>query len=680
MELKIVRAEEAAEMTVLAAREVGASQKEEQLMSLMVASLCPIEFDNETYYSLQDLNRFFSNLQKALQTNDSSFLTQKRGVWVDRVVDVIEFAESAEFMDQKGYLRPRIKEELWRLFEGQDYVEAVLTGAIGIGKNYFADMALAYMLYRLAVYWNPQLEHDLAPGSSIVFIQQSMTQTLAKKVVFEQFCERLKRSPFFREHFAYDAGIKSELRFPKNIYVLPVGGSDTSAIGMNVFGGIIDELNFMARVQDSIQTKYTGEEEFDQAERVYSALIRRMKSRFMQKGKLPGKLLLVSSVNYPGDFTDRKIVESETDPTIFVMKMSQWEALPADRFCGAKFLVEVGNEVKRSRLINEMADAHDEADVIEVPVEYKTEFERDLDAALRDLAGLASGTKHPFIPYREQIVLAATTHEELYEGEQLFLMDEVVIDDVVDPDVLDFDQLVNMRYIEEMVLDTRLPWAVHIDVGVTGDAAGLAIGRISGYKLLPATKYFNERMNEFVEVRDIRAPIYTIDGALRIVAPPTGEVDLELVRDLVMWIRSELNIRWATMDSYQSTMMIQSFRKARMRSGVLSVDTSIAPYTEVKLSVKDERILYPSHAMLLKELRELEKTDDEKIDHPAGGSKDVSDAVAGVVYMLQKKEANYGRSGGSRRRKAAASAKDPKVRHVRIGRRSGRGRFRGGVV
>jgi hypothetical protein len=71
-----------------------------------------------------------------------------------------------------------------------------------------------------------------------------------------------------------------------------------------------------------------------------------MKSRFMQKGKVPGKLLPVSSAHYPGDFTNRKIEEAESDDTIFVMNYSQWEALPQDRFTGEKFLVEVGNEVK----------------------------------------------------------------------------------------------------------------------------------------------------------------------------------------------------------------------------------------------------------------------------------------------------------------------------------------------
>ena len=166
---------------------------------------------------------------------------------------------------------------------------------------------MAYQLYLLSVYWNPQAEFGLAPGSNIVFIMQSMKLQLAQKVVFEQFGQRLHLSPYFKQHFPPDASLKTEMRFPANIMVIPVGGQDTGALGMNVFGGVIDEMNFMARTKDSTAVRYTHEEEFDQAERLYTALIRRMKSRFLQMGKLPGKLMLVSSVNYPGDFTDRKI-------------------------------------------------------------------------------------------------------------------------------------------------------------------------------------------------------------------------------------------------------------------------------------------------------------------------------------------------------------------------------------
>ena len=544
------------------------------------------------------------------------------------------------------------------------------TGAIGIGKNYFADMALAYMLYLLSVYVNPQMEFDLAPGSSIVFIAQSMSQNLAKKVLFGQFADRLRLSPYFQKFFPFDPGLVSELRFPNSISVYPVGGNDTAAIGMNVFGGVIDELNFMSRTRDSQMTRFTHDEEFDQAERLYTTLIRRMQSRFMQMGRLPGKLLLISSVNYPGDFTDRKIDEAKKDKTIFVMKLSAWESLPKDRFSGETFLVEVGNEVKMSRLINSMDEALDEEDVIEVPIEYKGVFERNLIDALRDIAGVATGSAHPFIPYRHLIQQAQLDFGEMTQGKQLFKMDSCILSrivgDVNDPN---WENLVDLDYVEDFVLDRQQVFATHLDVGVTQDALGIAVGRIIGEKMLPAAKFWDERAQAFTEVKNMHAPIFQIDGLLQVVPPPSGEIDLELARDLVMYLRGLFNLQWASMDTYQSTMMIQGFRKMKIRAGILSVDATLGPYAELKQAIKDQRLRFPPHTIAARELREVEKNKKEKIDHPEGGSKDVSDGMAGVTYILARKEGSmyrHYRRSASDLRTVAPDARAG-LRRVRMG-------------
>jgi|GEM_PF-867753 len=647
----------AEELVFAVVKEYGLDAQKAKVMELIPKACVYEDKQGKRYCHLQDLQGFVNNLLRAADSGDFSFLMQKRGLTGDRIVDVEEFVESPEYMNQKAYIRPKIKEALMELFApGNTFVEAVLTGAIGIGKTFFGDMAMAYMLYCLSCYESPQLEYDLAPGSSIIFIQQSISLTLARKVVFDQFGGRLKESPYFMRHFCFDKGIKSELRFPKGITVMPIGGSDTSALGLNVYAAQIEEMNFMSRTTDSIHIKYTREEEYDQAERLYTTLSRRIKSRFMQKGRVPGKILLVSSVNYPGDFTDRKCKEAKTDKTIFVMKYNQWEVLPPDRFSGKKFLVEVGNELKQSRILRDRSEALDEEDVLEVPIEYEPEFERDVDAALRDLAAIATGTRHPFIPFRELIELASDRFTALTGGKQLFRYDSVVIDDVIDRSERNWEDLVDAAYIDQCIFDPLTVFAGHVDVGVTEDAAGVAVGRIIGYTDLPSTRFYSERARGFIEVDDMRAPVYQLDGLLQITSPPSGEVDLELVRDLVLYLRSLLNLKWCTMDSYQSTMMIQSFRRAKIRSGVLSVDTNLGPYMELKLALKDKRILYPDHSVFKRELRELERNEN-KVDHPSGGSKDVSDACAGVVYILQHKEADLGkavrRRGGANKRRIA---------------------------
>lgn len=673
--MQVISIKKAIEIAHTLSKNSGLTQKEETIFSLIMASVKPLEVNGELFLNTNDLKNFLLNFGDAVRQKDFSWLTQKRGLKVDKIIDIEEFVKSSQYMKQAREVRPSIMQKLNEFWDtNQNYIEAVCTGGIGVGKNFFARMSLAYMLYKLSCYYNPQLEYSLGLGSSIIFIQQSKTESLAKKVLLNQFGQMLKESPYFQEHFKFDMSVKSELRFPNNIYVFPLGGSDIAALGQDVFGGILDELNFMERVEDSVHTRFTDEDEYDQAEKIYTNTIRRIKSRFMEVGgTIPGKLICLSSRNYPGDFTDRKMQEAEeevkkTGKTFtYIMSLSQWESLPKEKLSKEKFLVELGDENRRSRIIETKDDARPEATVIEIPIDYKPDFERDIEGSLKDFGGIVVGTKSPFIPYRELIAKAQDEYCLLH-NESLFKKEFIYLS-TLDPEDQDWETIINLDYIKNDMTAFSDIFACHIDVGLnkkSGDAAGLAIGRIIGYKLLPSYKYYSTTKKEFVEVKDIRAPIYHVDGVLQIRAKIGDEIDLNLVRDLILWLRGSMNIKWVTMDSYQSTMMIQAFRRANIKCGVLSVDTSLAPYTEVKLAIKDERIYLPKHSILNRELRELEKTE-KKIDHPKNGSKDVSDGVAGVVTILQHKEAKY--TNSRQTRKSTTESKNS-LRKIRVKRRN----------
>lgn len=634
--------------------EYDCSEEEGAIIEKIITSTPCIRKDNKIFIPLDQLKIMLENFSLAIEEKDPDILQQQRGLKVDRIVDIEEFVKSKDYLAQKRDVRPVIMKALNEFWDpSQNYIVGMIGGGIGVGKNYFAFVSTAYMIYHLNCYYNPQLEFDFAPGSGIVLIFQSKNEKLAKKVMFEQFAEMLRKSKYFQDHCNFDPRIRSELRFPNNISLLPIGGSDTAALGMNVYGGVQDELNFMERVKDSVHTKYTGEAEYDQAERIYNALRRRIKSRFINKGKIPGKLILLSSKNYEGDFTDRqkeearKQIEETGTSDIYVMECAQWEAIPANKFSGEKFLIEVGDDTKRSRIIRWRSEARDPEKVIEVPTEYLTDFQRDIEGALKDLGGMSVGTKSPFIPYKELLTKAMTKHQEEFGGRSLFKYEKIKLS-VESPEITrweEWDQVVDLDYIEECLFNVNQSFAAHIDVGLNkekGDAAGLAISHIFGYTKLPEYKYYDPKSGEFVEVREMNVPIYCVDGALQILAQMGDEIDLNLVRDLVLYIKQKVNLKWGTLDTYQSRMMIQAFRRVKMRSGVLSVDTSIAPYTELKLSIKDNRILLPYSEILHKEIREVEKIQGkDRVDHPLAGTKDVADGVAGSIYILQLKEARY---------------------------------------
>ena len=86
-----------------------------------------------------------------------------------------------------------------------------------------------------------------------------------------------------------------------------------------------------------------------------------------------------------------------------------------------------------------------------------------------------------------------------------------------------------------------------------------------------------------------------------------------------------------------------SLNGRRLRSGMLSVDATIAPYSEVKQALRDQRLSFPNFDKVKRELRELILDPKaQKIDHPVEGSKDVADALAACTYIIAKR--NSGKS------------------------------------
>lgn len=70
------------------------------------------------------------------------------------------------------------------------------------------------------------------------------------------------------------------------------------------------------------------------------------------------------------------------------------------------------------------------------------------------------------------------------------------------------------------------------------------------------------------------------------------------------------------------------------------MDRTTVPYEFLKSAFYDQRLSIPTNDRLLEELLSLEiDTKANKIDHPPGGSKDLADALAGIVYGLTMQRA-----------------------------------------
>jgi hypothetical protein len=531
-------------------------------------------------------------------------------------VSIREFVESPEYLgDPSVYpANMAVLEQLNNsdgLRIGSRYTEAVLAGGIGVGKSSIAILSLLYQLYVLSCLRSPQRLFDLSDKSEIVFVVQAPTERLAKAVGYSRLRELVLQSPHFKNNKAPDKRVKSELRFSNGVVIRPLSGSDTAALGQNVLGGLLDEVAFAEYTERS--TRSRDREAFDQAERQYNAIAMRRKSRFLNKGRLPGLLCLVSSPQYPEDLIERKIRQAQDDDSIFLYQLRLWDVKP-DNYSDRRFSVFTGDDNRPPRVLGHGESTLDDL-TDEVPIEFKPDFERDIDAAIRDICGRPTLSVRPFFRNKER-VLAAFTRKSILSRNSVDFAAQT------------------LKFMPRRIEKPELIRWGHIDLALTRDSAGIAIGYCS----------------DFVEVKGEWKPKIEIEVVLEVLPPKQGEIDYAKIRSLLYKLRDAgMNIRFVSYDGYQSADSRQILQRQHFTTGVVSMDKTTEPYEYLRDAIYDGRVSLPTHEKLQGELLKLEfDARKQKVDHPKiNGSKDLADCVAGVVYQLsRRREVLYQTPGG----------------------------------
>ena len=537
-------------------------------------------------------------------------------------VGITEFMESSEFMNQRRYVRPAIMRYLEKLWENpQQYDHIILGGGIGTGKNYFLDMSFSYILYRLSCMYSPQAHFGLAPGSDIVFLFQSRNYEAAKKIVYNQFKQRIEASKYFAENFMFSKRSTSELKFPNHIVIKPISSTDTAALSMNVLVSAIDECNFLNMIKrKKSHTTGPGQETYDQAQKLYEIVKGRIDSRYKTTTGTLGKIFLLSSANYKGDFIDKMEEDALTNPRIFVMHMSQWESNPS-KYSKERFYVKLPTQVESTVMQDEKPD--NLKGWIEVPKDLKAIFTKSPEESLRSIAGIAIEGQHKFIRMSD-VERSNVAYSKIYgsPSANIFTKESVVINYVDD-----LKTMIDWKLLK--YLGNSNTFSVHIDLGLNTDSGGIAIAHVIGVK----------RTSDVLDEGEAEKtlPIYGVPGIIAI-APPINEaenIDILKIHDLIILLGKHINIKYVTLDSFQSASSVMVFRKHGFSSSLVSVDKTIEPYTELKMALRSDRLFIPKHVMLLNELKYLNQdTISGKVDHLSETSKDIADSVAGSVFHL----------------------------------------------
>jgi len=548
-------------------------------------------------------------------------------VQVREIVPVEEWVESSYYAGPVCRMYDFWKEKIVEVFK-KGINEVIVIGSIGGGKTTFANALLMRKLYELSCYKNPEALFKLLVGTRIAFMYFTVTLKQAAWTGFAMLRDMLDATPYFRNEYPRDREVNSEIRFPRmSVYT---GSEFTHQLGLALLGAVLDEANFL-RAKDPLEKART----------LYTAIIERRKSRFVVDGKDRGLSVLVSSAEELSSFVEERIRKVSGASDVLVVSVVGYE-LKRHHYSSDSFVVFVGTEFTRPRIIDTVDDLVEvlgwfkvSKDVLEevrkfpvkysvkhvipveyrayfkeVPIDFRRAFEEDIYRALRDVLGVSMGGENKL--FRSMLAY----DEALVQKPKLFK------DDVVQLSSKDEVRLQDMFRLD-LVVDRDVPRYIHVDLGIKGDRTGMACAKVIGIKK--------------TDLGDL--PIVEVEWMVGI-EPNRRYVDDEVplwkIREFLVWLKdSGVNVVKVTFDSFQSVDMIQLLQRRGFQVERLSVDKTDEAYRNLVTLYLERRIKHVENVVYRKELFALE-WDGKKVDHPAGGSKDVADAVAGTVYMACK--------------------------------------------
>lgn len=566
--------------------------------------------------------------------HDNSLWFRAIGAMNKMPVTIDEFIESDEFLGHGGGLTvwPTLRDDLRAynpdVFTGAEPIHEIVDGgATGTGKTHKAIITQAYQLYLLTCFDNPvTLFPNLSNNTTIVMLFQSVQDRVTRRVIYDPFRSAFLGMPYSRRWVNHDKNKESTLVISlgrsAKVEVAPALAQLNAMVGQAIIGGIIDEVNFMAVVENSKNVPGSRGQggHYDQAEIIHSNITRRRKGRFQTPALSIGALSVLSSTRYRGDFLDKRqaSIKENNEKNVVMRRRAQYEVQPVYQDCTEWFDLLVGNTDYPTTILKPVAkrgvDYPEGGMVVKIPMSYYADFKRDPEGALRDVCGIATDVIAPYITQRHKITESVMRAAE--RGMRPFVLKQNVDTSVEGLPVINPDWLPR---------DKDTPRYIHVDLSQTGDRTGIAMAKPDGYM---------DIVDEHTGLCT-RLPRVAVELAVSIQPSPAKPIDLPSVRAWILALKQVygLNIAQVSYDGFDSRESVQLLRKAGIQAVGLSVDMTTAPYDYLRDALYDDRVDIIDNELLRIELSNLEFDENKnKVDHPPKGSKDIADAVAGSVY------------------------------------------------
>lgn len=532
------------------------------------------------------------------------------------IVDAYTFATHEDYCGLDLSDKPMerlILEQFMRA--GSGYNELVAVVGMRSGKGTIGSVAVWYKIYKLLELGNPQRYYGLAQGQTISTINMALSETQALQNVFKHLKDRLEHGgrwfqdlrKYCDEHLGNHWLGNLEIRLPKDLAMRCGHSRASTKVGGSNIALVLDEI-----------CKYKNTDGTDNAEQVYTE----MKATTATFGE-DSLVVSIASPEWTGDYGMQLLqmaVETEDMPLA--------DRCPACRARAEQPSYQPSPSKSHPRMYG-----------LTMPT-----WEANTALTFERLWDTQNGAANPRAFWRDFGAKPAEVEEGYYP----------------DPERWERQADKTMRYPYDAAGRLAEWWKpccdsrrfVHIDLGLTRDAAGVAMA----HKPVPGCPYYQTVHGQ----PNPKAKEVAVDICVQIKPPgkkdstTKPEISFEAIRQLVRdWDARGFQIKSGrvTYDGFQSVDSRQILRREGFRASEFSVDKDLKAHDTLQELINRDALAYIGHPVLIREGKQLQLKSGRKVDHPPRGSKDVVDAVAASVYHAKRYGGRRKFIGGSQTEK-----------------------------
>jgi hypothetical protein len=480
----------------------------------------------------------------------------------------------------------------------------------GSGKDHISRIATLRACYLLLCLWSPQGYYGMPVQDSIHCLNVASSSRQASRAFFKPMTRAVSRQGCWFQGMGVDIveastkrgpkpkrpsgestqALLDTIRFPKFIEAVSGHSDADSQEGLNLIMGVADEIDaFKSRAE---LEKNTGGNKLRESSSSAEAILEMLQTSASTRFPLVYKNVRISYPRYKGSTIQKLRIAGEKDVAANGAKSRHYVD-------GPKATWEVNPRIDGRWVF--------EQDYKDDPVMAAAKYECKPTHAINPYFANEPALRAAFKPVKQPPLTVDYVRDGLAWRPTY----------VFSPDLYPI---------------TGAQYAMHADLAVLGDRAGVSLAHVKDWKEVTVVGHDeDEREVGLTESRPVVKVDFSIAFQSEKSRVPPLEIQIRWARELCLELaRRGFPILLFTFDQWQSVDSMQILETHGIETDRFSLDKDEIGWRTLRDLAYEGRLEAAEDELVIVELLGLSRLQNGKIDHPADGSKDVADSMAGA--------------------------------------------------